>query len=190
MEIKSFLIEEHAETIFDNEKIAEWKNLVAELGLENQAALLKGNTVGSPLPFPAMTEAERTIYSLVLETKCNYKNFTSEAIPLKMLSLISLCEREKYFDKIEIWYSRNNPDPMIVGKNFENENDKKNNYEWLMVPFLIGAWGAKIKDVSELLPAWDNLQFEELKNDYDYKIKEHQKIVEKFKFQLNAIQIT
>jgi hypothetical protein len=184
METKLFLIEEHKETIFEGSEIEKWKALVDELGLTEQAKLIEGNK--SPLPFPVMTEAQQAIYSIVLETRTNYKHFQNEAIPLSILSLIAFCEKEHHFEKIEIWYSRQNPDPLVVGLNFASDEDKRLGYDWRMIPSLIAQWGAKIKSIKELLPFYDAYERNRLEKEYQNHVQSHEQKMKRFEFGGNA----
>jgi len=186
METQVFLIDEHKENIFDSEKNQEWLSIVKELGLTCQENLMQENK--SPLPFPAMTRAESLIWSAVLETKTDLKDFSGEAIPLPVLSAIALCEREHYFDKIEIWYSRQNPDPIVVGKIYDTPEHKIQGYDWYMIPFKIAQWGAKLKSLIELLPSWDAMKRDELEINYHNSISQHEAEVKKIKFQIEAFQ--
>jgi hypothetical protein len=184
METKLFLIEEHKETIFEGSEIEKWKSLVAELGLTEQAKLIEGNK--SPLPFPVMTEAQNAVYSVILDTKTEYKKFQNEAIPLSVLSLIAFCEKEHHFEKIEIWYSRQNPDPLVVGKNYPDESSRKNNYEWYMIPSLIAQWGAKIKPMDELILLYDEYEKNRMLTEYENNLSNHKRKMDRFKFQGGA----
>jgi len=184
METKLFLIDEHKETIFEGSEIDKWKALVDELGLTEQAALIAENK--SPLPFPAMTEAQNEVYSKILDTHTDYKQFRNEAIPLSVLSLIAFCEKEKHFEKIDIWYSRQNPDPLVVGLNYPDSNSRINGYSWQMIPSLIAQWGAKIKPISELLPLYDEYEMSRILNENQQRIEQHKQKMEKFKFQGKA----
>ena len=184
METKLFLIEEHKETIFEGSEIEKWKELVEELGLTEQAKLITENK--SPIPFPVMTEAQNAIYSAILDTKINYTQFQGEAIPLSVLSLIAFCVREKHFERIEIWYSRHNPDPLVVGKNYPDERARSNGHEWYMIPSLIAQWGPKIKPMNELIPLYDDFIKAELYKEYQTKLSNHSTMIEKFKFNDSA----
>jgi hypothetical protein len=184
METKLFLIEEHKETIFEGSEIDKWKALVDELGLTEQAKLIEGNK--SPLPFPVMTEAQNAVYSIILDNHVEYKKFQSEAIPLSVLSLIAFCEKEHHFNKIQIWYSRQNPDPLVVGLNYPDEESKTKGYDWYMIPSLIAQWGAKIKPMTDLLPLYDEYQKSQIKAEYEQKLDDHKRRMEKFKFQDSA----
>jgi len=180
METKLYFIEEHKETIFDPEQIEKWNEIVEILGLEKQKALKAEGK--SPIPFPVLTKLESTIYNDVLESKQCYKTFDMEAIPLEVLSMISLCEKEKYFDTIEIWYSRNNPDPMVIGQKYPDENSRKNGYTWYQIPYKIAAWGAKLKPASDLLQAWDEMKRFMFKEKYDTELRQHENLLNQLKF--------
>lgn len=187
MEVKSFLIEEHAGTIFDNEEIERWKNLVEELGLENQKALISENK--SMMPFPTMTEAEKEIYGAIFQTQTDYKKYDGDAIPLQILSLISLAEREKYFDRIQIWCNPELKDPIVVGQKYANDNDRIRDYTWNMSNFLIGMWGEKLKSLAELFPLWESYTRKKMIEENDYHLSQFNKKAEKFKFQINATSV-
>ena len=187
METKSFLIEEHASTIFDSGEIERWKEVVEALGLSEQQKLVSGNK--SPIPFPVMTELQSTIYSDVLNMKTNYKTFSMEAIPLSVLDIITFAEKENHFDIIEIWYSRNNPDPLVVGKRYPDEESKSKKYTWKMIPYLIAAWGSKLKPAVDLLPAWKELKLSEFKENYENQVRELNRKCTDFDFQASAFEL-
>ena len=184
MEIKSFLIEEHKETIFDGNEIDKWKELVSELGLSKQENFINGTA--SPMPFPVMSEAQQAIYSEILESKESYKEFSTEAIPLQVLNLISFCEKESHFDVIQIWYSYKNPDPLVVGLKYPDEESRNKGYSWTRVPYLVAQWGAKIKSIGELLPIFDEFMRNKIKTQFDDSMRNHNEAMNKYKFQVNS----
>jgi hypothetical protein len=187
METKSYLIEEHETTLFDNEEINQWKELVDKLNLPEQRNLIAENK--SPLPFPAMSKAEKDIYTVVLDTHQDYKLFGREAIPLQGLSLIALCEAEKYFDKIEIWYSeQRKDDPLIIGKKYDSESDRVKQYYWNMSNFIIFAWGPKLKPFTSLLPLYEQYRKKQIESTYENNLKNLKDEVELFRFQINSFE--
>jgi hypothetical protein len=189
MEKKSFLIEEHQEVIFDNDKLEEWKALAEELGATGQLELTdKKNKSSSMVPFPVMTEAEATIYGELFNQKQPYKKFRAEAIPIEGLSLIALAEKENYFDSIQVWYSTDNPDPIIVGKRFRSDNDRENGYDWNMFKYWVFQWGAKLKPLADLVPIYDKYVRENFDKDYQDKISNHEANMKRFKFQIASFQ--
>jgi len=111
--VQKFIVEEATELIYDSDKIEEWKVKCEELGLTKQIALANGDK--SPIPFEYMNTVSERVYETLCPTKQNYREYHKTAIPLEVLSLIALSEKEKYFDKIEIWYDDKTPDPLAVG---------------------------------------------------------------------------
>lgn len=186
MEIKSHLIEENAKLIYDNEELNEWQDHVQVLGLTRQAALMQPDK--SPIPFPATTEAEESILGAILDRHTDYKEFDKEVIPLRVLSLIALCEKEKYFDKIEIWHSTRTKDPIVVGKKYSTETDRQEKRNWNMDVFKIAEWGPKLKSLAELFPAWIEYETAKLKDSYDWNVRQFNEKVERFRFQISAEQ--
>ena len=184
MNTKLFLIEEHEAQMFDSSETEKWLELVEQLGLENQASLIKDNK--SALPFPMMTEAENAIYSTLLDRQVGYKTYSREAIPLAVLSLIALSEAEKYFDTIEIWFSEKNPDPLVVGKRYTSEEARKEGYSWRMGAYKIAQWGAKFLPMGKLLPLYEAFKREELKVSHENAIRDFERELNKYRFQVEA----
>ena len=186
MEVKSYLIEENSGLVFDVEELDKWQDTVQILGLEKQAALMAPDK--SPVPFPSMTDAEQSILTNVLDTHKDYKEYDSEVIPLRVLSLIALCEKEKYFDTIEIWYSTRVKDPIVIGKRYSSQEDRDKKRYWDMDNFKIAEWGTKLRSLLELIPLWDEYERAKLQSSFDYNLRQHEERLERFKFQVSVIQ--
>lgn len=138
--VQSFIVEESKELIYDSEKIDEWKAKCEELGLTEQLAL---STPGkSPIPFESMNTVSNRVYSTLCPAKVKYKAYKKTAIPLEVLSLIALSEKEHYFEEIEIWYDDKTPDPLAVGVNKIQS--------WEREYFLIARWGDVLRPFEEL----------------------------------------
>ena len=112
--VETFLIEENVELIYDNEKLEKWNSLVVQLGLEGQANITKPDK--SPIPFMHMKRSLIAMFNVLCPVKTNIRQFNITPIPLEILDLVSLSEKEQYFSEIEIWYDDKKPDPVCVGK--------------------------------------------------------------------------
>jgi hypothetical protein len=64
------------------------------------------------------------------------KEYDKTPIPLEVLSLIALSEKEKYFDELQIWYDNEAPDPILVGI-------KAGANSWEKDIWLLARWGAE-----------------------------------------------
>jgi len=186
METKLFYNEESISTVFDVDETNRWKELVESLSLTGQKELLVNDKL--VMPFPLMTEAEGFIMKDIFNEKVNYKEYSVEAIPLKILETIVLAEKEKYFDEIEIWYSKYYPDPYVIGRRYVDANARENKYHWSMLCYKIAAWGTKVKSVSELFPLWIKKRREDIENEYKNNLSELDSKISKFEFQINSMK--
>lgn len=138
--VQSFLVEETKELIYDSDKISEWREKCEELGLSKQLALCEPDK--SPLPFEHMNTVQFRVYETLCPEKRKYQEYSKTTIPLEVLSLIALSEKEQYFDEIQIWCDDKSPDPLAVG--IKKETD------WTHVRYLIARWGDVLRPFEEL----------------------------------------
>lgn len=111
--VETFVIEETAHLIYDNEKLDEWNSLVAELGLEGQTKI---QVVGkSPIPFMHLKKTMVNVFETLCPRRVEVEKYSITPIPVEILSLIALSKNEKYFDTIQIWYDDKSPDPACIG---------------------------------------------------------------------------
>lgn len=111
--VETFLIEETVDLIYDNEKLEKWSSLVKELELTGQSNLAKPDK--SPIPFMYLKKSMVNVFETLCPSKVSVKEFDKTPIPLEILSLISLSEKEGYFSEIKIWYDDKTPDPVCLG---------------------------------------------------------------------------
>lgn len=138
--VQTFIVEESKELIYDSDSIQEWKEKCESLGLSEQLALASEDK--SPMPFEFMNTVQMRVYETICPMKQDYKKYNKTAIPLEVLSLIALAEKEHYFEKIEIWYDDKAPDPIAVGLIKENTYSFRN--------YAIARWGDSIRSFDEL----------------------------------------
>jgi len=146
--VETFIIEETAELIYDNDKLDKWNQMVEELGLSGQKTIVK--QYKSPIPFMHMKPFIKSILEVLCPCKKSVENYDITPIPVEILDLITLSKRENYFDKMEIWYDDKSPDPCCVGLVYQNESDRASKYEWNMRPYLIGKWSDVKQSFAEL----------------------------------------
>jgi hypothetical protein len=147
--VETFVIEETAELIYDNEKLDEWNNLVTELGLTGQQSIVKKDK--SPIPFMHLKSNLVLVFETLCPRKVDVSEYNKTPIPVEILSLVSLAKNEKHFDKIQIWYDEKSPDPVCIGLNFQSESDRKSNYTWRMDAYLLGKWADVKHSFAELV---------------------------------------
>lgn len=111
--VETFVIEETAELIYDNEKLDHWNEMVEELGLTGQTKIVKAEK--SPIPFMPMNQSLVNIFKTLCPTAVPVQDYNLSPIPVEILDLVALSKREKYFELIEIWYDEKSKDPACVG---------------------------------------------------------------------------
>lgn len=139
MAIETYLIEDSEKMIAEPEHLEEWTKTVEELGLDGQKGLAREDK--SPVPFPMMNEGMKRVYKTLCPQQTRVKAYSNSTIPLRVLSLIALSEREKYFNKIEIWDDQESPDPIAVG--YLNDSYSSPLY-------IIARWGDELRDFASL----------------------------------------
>jgi len=134
MQTETYLIDECLELIEDPEKLDDWHRLVKEMDLEGQKSVASGEC--SPVPFERMNEADDIIFSKVFPRKVDLHTFNDCAIPLTVLSVVALCEKEKYFETIEVWTNPTDDDPVVVGR-----RKMKGKYGEVTAKYLLARFG-------------------------------------------------
>lgn len=120
--VETFIIEETAELIYNDEKLSEWNEHVAKLGLAGQVNI---TTSKSPIPFMFMKTGMREMFKVLCPRQVEVSKYNISPIPLEILKLISLATNEGYFKKISIWYDDKLLDPICVG-----ETGYWSEYQW------------------------------------------------------------
>lgn len=139
MAIETYLIEDSEKMVAEPEHLEDWLKTIEELGLEGQKTLTKEEK--SPIPFPLLNTGMERVYKTLCPTKTEIKKYSHSTIPLRVLSLIALAEREKYFNRIEIWDDNEKPDPIAVGYI---------NGSYSSPMHIIARWGDELKDFASL----------------------------------------
>lgn len=111
--VETFLIEETADLIYDNEQLDKWNKHVEELGLEGQTQIIKKDK--SPIPFMHLKKSYQNICEELCPRKVDVEKYDITPIPVEILDVIALSKKEDYFDKIQIWYDDKSPDPFAIG---------------------------------------------------------------------------
>lgn len=116
--VETFVIEETAELIYDNEKLDKWNELVSELGLNGQTQIVKPEK--SPIPFMHMKQSIVNVFETLCPRKVSVSKYNLTPIPVEILELVALSKREGYFHEIQIWFDDKDPDPACIGMNYNS----------------------------------------------------------------------
>lgn len=147
MNVQIFIQEENKALIYDNDQLDEFKSLVTELGLQCDNHIDKEK---SPIPFLWLDESTIRAFKLLCPQVDRLPDYKFE-IPIEILRNAKLCTVENYFDWMEVWSNRKDPDPFLVGRVYKQAEHREKQYTWAADHYLIGRWGAEKKEVPELI---------------------------------------
>lgn len=147
MEVQIYLLDDNKALIHDNDQLTEFNNLVHELGLSCDNHLDKAK---SPIPYLWIDEATVRAFQILCPTIDRIETYTLE-IPLEILRNIKLAKTEHYFDWIEIWSNRKDPDPFCIGRVYKDNDARREKYTWHAHHYLIGRWGSEKKSIDQLI---------------------------------------
>ena len=111
--VETFIVEETAELIYDNEKLEKWNELVTRLELKGQTKIVSEDK--SPIPFMPLNTSLINVLKCLCPRAVDVDEYDVSAIPVEILDLIALSKNENYFNKIEIWYDDKTADPCCIG---------------------------------------------------------------------------
>jgi len=175
--VETFVIEETASLIYDNEELERWNQMVEDLGLEGQKTIVKPEK--SPIPFMYVKKSMANVFETLCPRKVSVEQYNLTPIPTEILELVVLSKRENYFEKIQIWFDDKEPDPICVGLNTtyygytKDMNGKRGSRTDNMTPEQFNEfkqredydWGTEDSTKVYLLGKWADVKhsFEELK---------------------------
>jgi len=198
--VETYIIEETQELIYDNEKLDQWNKRVQELGLTGQTKIKAKDK--SPIPFLHMKSTLVNVFLQLCPRRVDIKDYDKTPIPVEILDLAALSVKEKYFNKIEIWYDDKTPDPACVGlagkwivykKNyshiaevatetealaFKSDPEYYNHYFEETAKYLIGRWADVKQSFEELTAKAKKLFIANRKVTIEKAIKDEQRKLE------------
>lgn len=198
--VETFIIEETQELIYDNEKLDQWNKHVQELGLTGQTKIQAKDK--SPIPFLHMKQSHIAVFGQLCPCRIDIKEYDKTPIPVEILDLASLSVKEQYFNKIEIWYDDQAPDPACIGilggwivydrafsvigkpateaeaKAFKSRTDYYTHQYSATAHYLIGRWADVKQSLEELAAKAKKLFIASEKSRIEQDIRERQRGLE------------
>lgn len=154
MEVKIYREPENEHLILNEENLAAYNELATKLGIQTQTLENKVPNVYTCLNVAMQKQLQALCPKL--EKAEDYKRTT---IPLEVLKVLDFSKENNMFDGYQIWYNDVDPDPLLIGWNWMDENAKKNDYTWQKHRFLLARWGDCALEMPELLQlGFDNLK--------------------------------
>lgn len=184
--VETFIIEETQALIYDNEQLDKWNEHVTALGLTGQQKIVQKEK--SPIPFLWMNSSTIRVFETLCPTKVEVAEYDKTPIPVEILDLLVLANREKYFDLVEIWYNEEDKDPCVVGYKFRAE-DLAAGREWYRKSYaekyLIGRWADIKQSFKDLSIRAKEIFFSNRTSELKQKIKDTERELEDLKLNID-----
>jgi hypothetical protein len=148
MEVKIYRELENESLIIDENHLKEYNAIATELGLQS---LERQETNKTPNIYVCLNIAMQKQLQAICPKIQETENYTRTTIPLEVLKVYKYAKDNQMFDGFQIWYNDIEPDPMLIGWKWMDEEAKKKNYSWKKNRFLIARWGDCAMEMPELL---------------------------------------
>ena len=158
MEVKIYREPENEALILDEVQLAEYNDLALELGFATTQNVEQQNV---PNVYVSLNTAMEKQLKAVCPMKVDADKYTKSTIPLAVLKVYKFAKDNKMFDGFHIWYNDVDPDPMLIGWNWQSDIDKEKGYDWRVNRFLIARWGDCALELPELI----ELGFQKMKQE-------------------------
>lgn len=148
MEVKIYREPENENLILDEEALNEYNSLASELGLQSIENLKKQNT---PVVYPYLNTSMKVCLKAICPVELKIEDYKKSTIPLEVLKVYKYAKDNEMFEEFFIWYDDTSPDPLLIGKKFENEEDRIKGYSWNKSEYLLARWGDCAIEIPGLL---------------------------------------
>lgn len=148
MEVKIYREPENENLILDEESLNEYNSLAAELGLQSIEQSEKKNT---PIVYPYLNTAMKVQLKVLCPVEVKIENYKKSTIPLEVLKVYKYAKDNEMFEEFFIWYDDSAPDPLLIAKRYDNEEDRAKGYSWSKSVYLLARWGDCAMELPSLL---------------------------------------
>ena len=164
MEVKIYREVENEELILNEKQLTEYNELATKLGLQTQQEQKLNKT---PIVYISLNTAMQKQLQAICPMIVKASDYKKSTIPLEVLKVYDFAKNNKMFDGYQIWYNDVDPDPLLIGWKWQNEEAKEKDYTWRKDRFLMARWGDCAVELPELL----QLGFNNLKQQLTDKAK-------------------
>ncbi len=147
MEVKIYREPENENLIINEDDLKEYNDLAIELGL----AIRSADDLKVPNVYMPLNNATQRQLKALCPESAKIEAYKKSTIPLEVLKVYKYAKENEMFDGYSIWYDDEEPDPLLIGWNWQSKEARKNAYTWQVNRFLIARWGDCALELSELL---------------------------------------
>lgn len=155
MEVKIYREKENENLIINENELSEYNKLAIELGLMTIENI--DNKEKTPVVYPYINKGMDIKLKSICPVEVSIESYKKSTIPLEVLKVYKYAKENEMFESFYIWYDDADPDPMLIGKKYENEDDRKKGYSWNQNQYLIARWGDCSMELNELLNKGDEI---------------------------------
>lgn len=130
------------------ESIARHKELCRELGIVGISTEQTSEEIIAI--YHPLNAYERKCLGVLCQQNDKLEDYCTAPIPLEILEEIKILKKAGVFDEFRVLHSVEEPDPILIGKRWKNDEDRENGYSWNKQEFLIARWGDEAKPLSDL----------------------------------------
>ncbi|MEM6815306.1 MAG: hypothetical protein AAF600_13125 [Bacteroidota bacterium] len=145
MEVKIYREPENEQIIIDEDSLKEYHELTNKLGLNNE---VKEKVPSVYIPI-------NTAMSKLLKALCpnsdKVEEYNKSTIPVEVLRVLDFAKENEMYEGFQVWHAQNDPDPLLIGWKYLNDNDRKNGYDWNRKYYLMARWGDCAMELEDLL---------------------------------------
>jgi len=145
MEVKIYREPENESLIMDEKSLSEYHSLVKKMGLSNEVQ------EKTPSVYIPINNAMSKLLKAICPNTQQVEEYNKSTIPLEVLQVLDYCKQNNMYEGYEIWHAQNDPDPLLVGWKYLDDNDRKNGYTFNQKKYLIARWGDCALELDELL---------------------------------------
>ena len=145
MEVKIYREPENEGLLLDENELSQYNSLVKKLNLTNE------NIEKTPSVYIPINTSMSKLLKALCPAVTEIKGYTKSTIPVEVLKVADYAIENKMFEGLEIWYADKNPDPLLIGWNYQDEQARIKQYTWQRDYSLIARWGDCSMEVNELL---------------------------------------
>jgi hypothetical protein len=164
MEVKICREPENEALILNEEQLAEYHELTAELGLQ----VVEQQEQKVPNIYTFLNSAMTKQLHAICPKHLKVEDYKKSTIPVEVLKVLKFAKEQNMYEGYEIWYNDVEPDPLLIGWNYSSDNARTNNYTWQKDRFLMARWGDCAMELPELL----QIGFDKLKQELVDKAKQ------------------
>ena len=146
MKVKIYREPENQELILDETKLAEYNQLISELGIQAPAKEKQ-----TPNVYQYLNSAMVKQIHALCPMHIAVDRYTKSTVPVEVLKVLKYCKEQEMFDGYSIWWDDTAPDPVLIGWKWMSEEDKLKNYSWRTDKYLIARWGDCDMEMPELM---------------------------------------